>query len=190
MDENLIDRESQIKLKFLKTQGERAFYLDEFKENVALALTEEQLNSGVTYPEIFARMQETDVAYIKMKREIKLEYLKPYISVAEKNNVRYTLVDSLNLLGNIGLVVVVKEAFDNDDREIVVKDMSKRFEEVGLYPEYTKYFGKKICDKHYSMVEEKLPGYEKKYKKLTIFNQLFGESCPICKVEKEKNKRW
>lgn len=190
MSENLIDQESQVKLRFLKTQGERAFYLDEFKENVALALTEEQLMSGVTYPEVFLRMEKNDVVYIKMKREIALKFLKPYINEAEKMNVRYTLVDNLNLLGNIALVVVVKEAFDTEEREILVKDMGERFREVGLYPEYIKYFGKKICDRHYSMVEEKLPGYEKKFKKLTIFNQLFGESCPICKIEKEKNKRW
>lgn len=190
MDENLIDKESQVKLKFLKTQAERAFYLDEFKENVALALTEEQLNSGVVYPEIFERMKQSDVAYIKMKRELELKHLKPYIVEAEKTNVRYTLVDSLNLLGNIGLVIVVKEAFDNNERDIVVKSIGDKFIEAGLYPEYVKYFGRKICDKHYSLVKEKLPGYEMKFKKLTIFNQLFGESCPICRIEKEKNKRW
>lgn len=190
MNENLIDKENQGKIKFLKTQAERAFYLDEFKENIALALTEEQLKSGIVYPEIVEGMKDKNVAYIKMKREIELKFLKPYIIEAEKANVRYTLIDSLNLLGNIGLVVVVKEAFDTNEREILVKDMKQKFQEVGLYPEYVKYFGRKLCDKHYSMVKEKLPGYEKKFEKLTIFNQLFGESCPICKVEKEKNERW
>ena len=190
MNENLLDKENQVKIKFLKTQAERAFYLDEFKENIALALTEEQLNSGVVYPEIIERMKASDVAYVKMKREIELKFLKPYIAEAEAMGIRYTLVDSLNLLGNIALVVVVKDAFDTNERDIVIKDIREKFQEVGLYPEYVKYFGKKICEKHYSMVEKKLSGYEKKFKKLTIFNQLFGESCPICKVEKEKNKRW
>lgn len=190
MSENLIDKESQGKLNFLKTQAERACYLDEFKENIALALTEEQLRSEVVYPEIIERMKKDDVAYIKMKRDIELKYLKPYIVEAENSKVRYTLIDSLNLLGNIGLVIVVKEAFDDNERAIVVKDMREKFKEVGLYPEYVKYFGKKICEKHYSMVEKKLPGYEKKFKKLTIFNQFFGESCPICRIEKEKNERW
>lgn len=190
MDENLIDKESQVKINFLKTQAERAFYLDEFKENVSMALTEEQLSSGVIYPEILQEMKKPEVAYIKMKREIDFKYLKPYIMEAEKIDVRYTLVDSLNLLGDIGLVVVMKEAFDNNDREIVVKNIEDRFKEVGLYPEYTKYFGRKICDRHYSLVKEKLPGYEEKFKKLTMFNQLFGESCPICRIEKEKNRKW
>lgn len=164
MNENLIDKESQVKINFLKTQAERAFYLDEFKENVALALTEEQLRSGIVYPEIIERIKQSDVAYIKMKREIELKFLKPYIVEAERINVRYTLVDSLNLLGNIALVIVVKDAFDTNEREILIKDIREKFQEVGLYPEYVKYFGKKICEKHYSLVEEKLPGYEKNLK--------------------------
>lgn len=32
--------------------------MDEFKENVALALTEEQLKSGIVYPEIIERMKK------------------------------------------------------------------------------------------------------------------------------------
>lgn len=190
MDESLIDEKNKVSMKFLQTQGEKAFYLDEFKENIALALTEDQLNSGVVYPEILERMKNSDVAYIKMKREIALKFLKPYILEAEKIDLRYTLVDSLNLLGNIGLVVVTKEAFDDNEREIVVKSIEERFEEAGLGPDYVKNFGKKICEKHYSLVEDRLPGYEKKFKKLTIFNHLFGESCPICRAEKEKNKKW
>ena len=136
MNENLIDKESQVKINFLKTQAERAFYLDEFKENVALALTEEQLRSGIVYPEIIERIKQSDVAYIKMKREIELKFLKPYIVEAERINVRYTLVDSLNLLGNIALVIVVKDAFDTNEREILIKDIREKFQEVGLYPEY------------------------------------------------------
>ena len=138
MNENLIDKESQIKINFLKTQAERAFYLDEFKENVALALTEEQLRSGIVYPEIIERIKQSDVAYIKMKREIELKFLKPYIVEAERINVRYTLVDSLNLLGNIALVIVVKDAFDTNEREILIKDIREKFQEVGLYHEYVK----------------------------------------------------
>ena len=69
MNENLIDKESQIKINFLKTQAERAFYLDEFKENVALALTEEQLRSGIVYPEIIERIKQSDVAYNLYKNE-------------------------------------------------------------------------------------------------------------------------
>lgn len=190
MNDNFIDKESQGKLNFLKTQAERAFYLDEFKENVALALTEEQLKSGIVYPEIIKEMQKAGVAYIKMKREIPLKFLKPYISEAERLKVRYTLIDSLSLLGNIGLVVVSREAFDNNGRQIVVKDVREKFEDAGLYPEYVKYFGHKICVKHLKMVEDKLPQYKSRFGKIGFIDKLFGLSCPICKIEKEKKRAW
>lgn len=179
------------KLRFLKVQAERAFYLDEFKENIAMALTEDQINSGVVYPEIFIEMKKETTAYIKMRRDIPLKNFKPYINEAEKSGVKFTLVDSLNLSGNIALVVVSKEAFDNnDDRMIVLPDVSEKFKNAGLYPEYVKYFGQKICDKHYKMVEDKLPEYKNKFENLTFLDKLFGKSCPICRVEKEKNKKW
>lgn len=190
MSENLVDQESQVKLNFLKTQAERAFYLDEFKENVALALTEKEIKSGYVYPEILKEMKETTTAYIKLKREIPLKYLKPYILEAEKNNVRYTLVDGLNLLGEIGLVVVSKEAFETNEREIIVKSMEEKFKENGLYTEYIKYFGKSLCEKHYKLLKERMPEYATQFKELTFLDKLFGKSCPICKIEKEKNKKW
>ena len=91
-----------------------------------MALTEEQLRSGIVYPEIIERIKQSDVAYIKMKREIELKFLKPYIVEAERINVRYTLVDSLNLLGNIALVIVVKDAFDTNEREILIKRYKRK----------------------------------------------------------------
>lgn len=190
MSENLVDQESQVKLRFLKMQAERAFYLDEFKENIALALTEKELKSGYVYPEILEEMKKSTTAYIKLKKEISLKYLKPYILEAEKNRLRYTLVDGLNLLGDIGLVVVSKEAFETNEREIVVKSMEEKFEKNGLYVEYIKYFGEALCERHYRLLKDKMPEYVFQFKKLTFLDKLFGKGCPICKIEKEKNRKW
>lgn len=188
MDGNIVDKTSQTEINFLKTQAEKSFYLDEYKENVALALTEEQIDSGLVYEEVLLEMKKPSTAYLKMKRDIPLKKLKPYIKEAENLKVRYTLVDSLDLRGNIGLVVVSKEPFNTEDRVIVVEDIAEKFEKVGLYPEYVKYFGEKLCEKHYNMVEEKLPEYAKRYEKLTFVDRLFGKDCPICRVEKEKSR--
>lgn len=188
MVENIIDKTSQNEINFLKTQAEKSLYLGEYKENVAMALTEDQLNSGFVYEEILSEMKKSTTASIKLKREIPLKNFRPYIREAEKIGLRYTLVDELSLQGSIGLVVVSKEPFEDNNRDIVVEDMAEKFKKAGLYPEYVKYFGKKLCEKHYNEVEEKLPHYIKRYEKLNFFDKLIGTTCPICQVEKEKNR--
>ena len=51
MSENIIDKKNSTKINFLKTLGEKSLYLDEFKENVILALTKKQIMSGIIYTE-------------------------------------------------------------------------------------------------------------------------------------------
>lgn len=188
VDESLVTKASQVKINFLKTQAERSFYLNEYKENVSMALTEDQLNSGLVYQGIIDEMKKDTTAYIKMRRDIPLKNLKPYILEAEKSKVRYTLVDALDLQGNIALVVVTKEPFDSNDRQIVLDDIGEKFEKAGLSREYIRFFGQKICDKHYNLIAEKLPQYKDRFQRLTFIDKLFGKDCPICKLEKEKNR--
>lgn len=176
------------KLRFLKLQAERDFYLNEFKENIIIALTEEQINSGIVYQEVLNQIKSGKVACLKMKRELPLTKLKPYITTAEKIGVKYELVDALNFRGKIGLVVVSKVPFDNEHREVVVPSIEDKFENVGLSREYVKYFEKKICEKHYELVKNKIPNYENRFKKINFLDKLIGVNCPICKLEKEKEK--
>lgn len=170
------------KLRFLKTQAERDFYLNEYKENVALALTVEQLTSGIVYPEILEELTKTTVKGIKLRRDIPFHMIKPYILEAEKKEVNCTLIDALNLRGNIGLVVVSKEPFDNNTtRTIIVKNVKDKFKEAGLSPEYQKSFNKKLCEKHYDEVTKIFPEYKNRFKKIGFFDKILGEKCPICK---------
>ena len=53
-----------------------------------------------------------------MRRDIPLKSLQPYIMAAEKIGLQYTLVDALDTQGDIGLVVVSKEAFDDEKTDI------------------------------------------------------------------------
>ena len=188
VDDSLITKAEQTKINFLKTQAEKSFYLNEYKENVSMALTDEQINSGLVYQDIINEMKKSSTACIKMRRDIPLKNLKPYILEAEKLNVRYTLVDALDLQGNIGLVVVTKEPFDTNDREIVLEDIGDKFEKAGLYREYIKYFGEKLCTRLYNLVAEKLPEYKERFQELTLMDRIFGKECPICRLEKEKNR--
>ena len=55
MNDNIIDKPNAAKLNFLKATAERSFYLDEFKENIILALTDKQIMSGIIYQEVIVR---------------------------------------------------------------------------------------------------------------------------------------
>ena len=179
-----IEEKEKAKMNFLKSQLEKNYYLGEFKENILIALTKEQLESGIIYPEVFEAIKEEDAILLKMRRDISLKYLKPYIKEAEKIKLRYMLIDSLENLGNIGLVVVSKDDLNNSDKDIILDDIEKIFTDAGLSKGYSKAIGKKICKKHYKELEKKLPAYKGLYQKMSFFDKLFGKICPIDEIER------
>ncbi len=187
MSENIIDKRNSAKINFLKTQAEKSLYLDEFKENVILALTEKQIMSGIIYTEIMDEMKKEGTACIKMRRDVPLKSFNPYILEAERVGIQYTLVDALDMRGEIVLVVVSKEAIDNENREIILEDEEEKFSKVGLSTAYPKFLGEKLCAKHYKMLSEKMPSYKEKFEELNLLDRLLGRTCPICRKEKERN---
>ena len=64
----MITKAEQTKINFLKTQAEKSFYLNEYKENVSMALTDEQINSGLVYQDIINEMKKSSTAYKNEKR--------------------------------------------------------------------------------------------------------------------------
>lgn len=187
MSENIIDKQNEAKLNFLKANAEKTLYLDEFKENVILALTEKQVLSGVVYQRVIEEMKKAETARMKMRRDVPLKAFKPYIMAAEKAGLQYTLVDALDTRGNIALVMVAKEAFEDPNRNIVLEDLEEKFEKAGLSSEYIKKIGSKLCKKHYELLSKKMPSYEEKYEKLTILDRILGKECPICRKEREND---
>ncbi|MGL5963665.1 MAG: DUF1694 domain-containing protein [Fusobacteriaceae bacterium] len=187
MIENEIrDAQFQTRKKFFETQAEKEMYLQEFKENIIISLNKEDIESGVLYPEIIEAMHEPDAVLLKMRRDIPLKFLKPYIEVAEKIGLRYTLIDALSFIGDVGLVIVSKEAMENSEQDLEIDSIEKKFIENGLSTAYPKNFGKKICKKHYNILSEKLPLYRGSFKKFKFIDKIFGQICPICENERKK----
>ena len=135
MSESIIDKKNNTKINFLKTLAEKTLYLDEFKENVILALTKQQVMSGIIYTEVINEMKKEGTASIKMRRDVPLKDFNPYIMEAKKAGIQYTLVDALDMKGDIVLVVVSKEPIDNENREVLVEDEEEKFRKAGLSEE-------------------------------------------------------
>lgn len=186
MNKDIMAIQEQTRNRFFKTQTEREQYLQEFKENIIISINKNDVETGIIYPEIIEAMYEPDAILLKMRRDISLKYLNPYIEVAEKIGLRYTLIDALTFVGNIGIVVVSQEAMDNQNINLVVDTLEKKFVKAGLESYYSKYIGRKICVKHYKKIEEKMPLYRGSFIKFNFFDKIFGHICPICEEERGK----
>nr|WP_307775398.1 DUF1694 domain-containing protein [uncultured Cetobacterium sp.] len=186
MVENIINEREKAKLKFLKSQSEKLFYLGEFKENIIVALEKDEIEKSLIHEEVVDAMKDPTAILLKLRRDIKLENLKFYINAAEKIGLRYMLVDDLTFRGNIGLVVVSSEDFDNDDKNVILESATKVYVNAGLSPGFAYAVGKKICPKHYKELKNKLPEYLDKFQEMTIFDRLFGKVCEIDRYEEKE----
>jgi uncharacterized protein YueI len=177
---NIIDERDKRRMNFSKILGEKDYYLGEFKENIMAALHKDQLEEDDVYFEILEAMKESDAVLLKMRRDVSLKKFKPYIEEAEKLGIKYKLVDALSYKGDVALVVVSKDAMENSDKDLVVRDMDQDFIDAGLGEEFSKARGKKICKKCFKELEEKLPEYKGSFKEITFFDKLIGHKCAAC----------
>lgn len=175
---DVINEREKTKIKFIKTQLEKGEYLGEFKENILAALTKDQLEEDNVYEEILKEMKKPGASIVKMRRDIPLKCLKPYIREAEKIKLRYQLIDGLSYRGDIALVVVSKETQDNAGKNLVIRDMDQDFLDAGLEERLSKARGKKVCKECYKKVEEKLPQYLDEFKRVGVIDRLLGYKCP------------
>ncbi len=181
---DLLDKKEKRMNRIHNVQSEKKYYLGEYKERVLVALNIDQLIEDGVYPEIIDTMKDPRAEVMKMRRDVGLKYLKPYIKEAEKINFRYEIIDGLSYIGDIGLVVVSKEAVEVKEEELIVRDVDQDFLDVGLGEEFSKNQGKHICNKCYIKIEDKLPEYLENYKKINIIDKLLGNKCPICRGKK------
>ncbi len=186
--DEFIKKQEKNKKDFLKRQSEKNEYLGEYKERVIAALNKDQIIEDDVYPEILDSMKEPKAYMVKMAREIKLQHLRLYIKKAEEIGIKYQLVDGINYMGDIGLVVISKDALKEEKDEVLIRDMDQDFIDAGLGEKFSKNRGKKICGDCYKQVEERLPEYLGEFEKLGFFDKVIGRKCPVCDREYKQQK--
>ena len=184
-DLDLLDKKEKKMNELYSIQNQKKYYLGEYKERVILALKIDQLLEDEVYSEVIKAMKSDSAKLLKLRRDTGLKYLKPYIKEAERLEFRYELIDGLEYLGDIGLVVVSDKALDIEKDEVVVRDMDQDFLDAGLGYEFSKNQNKSICNECYLKVEDKLPSYLEKFKRLSIIDKLLGTNCPVCRDRKK-----
>ncbi|MGL4424931.1 MAG: DUF1694 domain-containing protein [Cetobacterium sp.] len=186
MVDDIINEREKAKLNLFKAQAEKLIYLDEFKENVLAALEKQEIERNFIHKEIKDIMKNENAVLLKIRRDIPFDCIKPYIDEAEKIGLRYMLVDDTTFRGNVGLVVVSKEALENEDSEVIVQSATKIYTDAGLNENFIYGEGHKICPKHYKMLKEKLPNNLDKFEEMNFFDRLFGKVCPIDRFDKKE----
>lgn len=182
----IFDEKEKVRVKLQKLQLEKNYYLGEFKENIIIAVENKNLN-GKSNQKILELMKRKDATLLKINRQIDLKNVREYIKYAEKIGLSYRLVDSLSFSGDVGMVLVSKDVFENEKENIILASEEERYIEKGLNPIYEKYEGKKICKKHFSLLKSKFVEKIHKFSEIKMIDKLFGVKCPICKEEGEKN---
>ena len=179
IEDELIARD-KAQSKFLKVQSEKNEYLGEYKERVIIALTKDQLIRDDLYPEVIEIIKKDKDAYLlKMTREVPLHNVKPYIDAAEEIGIHYTLVDGLSYKGEIGLVLVAKDALLKQKEDVIPESINSDFIDMGM-ENYLEFIGEKICSICREELLEKLPERKKDFKTMTIGDTIIGRHCPIC----------
>jgi uncharacterized protein YueI len=181
----IIDAKDKRMNRIYNVQQEKRYYLGEYRERVLAALKIDQLVEDELYVEIVEAMKDPKAKFLKLRRDVGLKFLKPYIKEAEKLNFRYELIDGLSYSGDIGLIVASDVALDNEDKELVIRDMDQDFLDVGLGYEFSKNQGKHVCNECHLKIEDKLPDYIDKFERLNIIDKLLGKKCPVCRDRKK-----
>lgn len=184
MIEDIINEREKTKINFVQKQSEKSIYLGEFKENILAGLNISDIEKGIVDERIKEYMRDEKAKILKIKRDIEFEKITPYIKEAEKLGLKYTLVDDISFIGDVGIVIVSKEPLDNENEEVILESPTKVFTDAGLSKGFAFAYGKKISSKYYNQLKEKLPEYIHKFEEMSFWDRLFGKMCPIEQYEK------
>ena len=185
LENNMLKKIEKMKDKVARARVERNNYLGEYKERVIVALTKSELSEKNIYPEVKKAVMKKIASQMIISRDTDLSKIKKYIRLSQEMKLPCKMVDGLSYVGDIGLVVVSKEALKNPKDDPVPLSFEERILNSGLDEIFYKSMGKKISKKYYDIIKEKLPELLAYYKPITFLDRITGTKCPI--VEKLEN---
>ncbi len=95
--------------------AERRRFLGTLRERIIIALTSEQLYEGKIYPEIEAKMKAFPQARLLLNGSIRYSYLSPYIQLAKKYRIPFTILKDEVQDTDIGLVLTMNHAINKQE---------------------------------------------------------------------------
>lgn len=158
--------------------AERARYLGEYRERVLKALTKSQVEEPGVYPEILRALADSRASKLIIRRDIHLARAKDYLDMAQTQKVAFKRVDSPNLKGEIGLVVV--SAFAIDVENILIPQRLDRLQKLGFSERMINGAGGKLCADCWKKLATNYPEELINYRRITWLEQVLGTDCLGC----------
>lgn len=163
---------------FQLKKEERNLHLGQFRERVLKALTLEQVEERVIYPEIRQALAEEKATKLIIDARASAEAEERYRTEARKFAVPFLSLSSPEFKGSIGLVVVSDEAVDCP--EITVIGREERLLRKGIPLEIIKGVGQRLCPKCYQKLINQAPEEKENYQVINWWEKLLGEKCLFC----------
>lgn len=159
-------------------RAERSRYLGEYRERVLKALTKDQVEEPGIYPEILQTLKDRRASKLIIRRDIQLTRAKDYLEMARAQKVAFKRVDSPNLRGEIGLVVV--SGFAVDVEKILIPDRLEKLKILGFSERMIRGAGGKLCADCWKKLATKYPEELINYRRITWLEQVLGTVCLGC----------
>lgn len=158
-------------------QSEKNRFLGEFRERVLIALTLEQVEEEGTYPEVLQAIRDKEAVKLILDRGVAMKKAREYIRLAHQNHLSFKKIEAANTHSKIALVVVSDHAVHEED--IYVKSRQEKLKAKGLPLALIEARGEKVCSDCYNLIKEKAPEELDNYEKLSWFDKLIGDKCPV-----------
>ncbi|MFT4415921.1 YueI family protein [Fredinandcohnia humi] len=126
---------------------ERRKFLGTLRERVIIALMASQVREGRIYREIEEACKGNRGAHMYLNGNMSYRFLSKYVKVAEKYNLKYTLVTNKEYNSDLGLVLAYDHAIDKEDIYVSKEENKITHEKVnnekkGLFSIFKKAFKK------------------------------------------------
>jgi uncharacterized protein YueI len=103
---------------------ERIRYLSTLRERTVLALTKPQVRSATVFPQVEYELNLHPSSLLLLNGEMNYRYLSKYIKVANRLGRPFTIVNQQGKTSDLGLVVAVDQAVDQENIFIKKGDTS------------------------------------------------------------------
>ncbi len=155
---------------------ERKQHLGRFRERIIKALTLDQVEEKGVYPEIRESIQDPRAAEVVISKRAHLSKARDYILLARRHRLDFTTVESSEFEGDLGLIVVAREAVEEE--EIMIPTPEEKLLKLGIPESLAFARGSKICPHCFELIREKAPSWLSDYRPFNWWDRLTGRECP------------